>query len=103
VGYVWRSAGINVIPTISWSDKNSFEYCFEGVEIGSVVAVSNIGCRNEEHKYFFDAGFNEMIQRIKPKKILFQCNKKYKENYKDEKIIFVDSFWDNKRKQLKNK
>lgn len=70
-----------------------------------VIAKGRIksGCRNEEHKYFFDAGFNEMIQRIKPKKILFQCNKKYKENYKDERIIFVDSFWDNKRKQLKNK
>jgi len=103
VGYVWQSAGINVIPTISWSDKSSFEYCFEGVAIGSIVAVSNIGCRNEEHKQFFDEGFNEMIQRIQPKKIIFQCNKKYKEHYKDEIIIFVNSFWDNKRKQLKNK
>lgn len=103
VGYIWQTAGINVIPTISWSDKSSFEYCFEGVEIGSVVAVSNIGCRNEDHKTFFDAGFNEMIQRIKPKKILFQCNRKYKEQYKDDRIIFVGSFWNNKCKQLKNK
>ena len=103
VGYVWQSAGLNVIPTISWSDKNSFEYCFNGVGVGSVVAVSNIGCRNEEYKCYFDAGFNEMINRIKPSQILFQCNKKYKEYYKDGRIIFVDSFWDSKRKQLKNK
>jgi hypothetical protein len=103
VGYVWQSAGINVIPTISWTDNNSFEYCFEGVEIGSIVAVSNIGCRNENHKHFFDAGYDEMIKRINPIKILFQCNKKYKECYKNESITFVDSFWDNKRRQLKNK
>ena len=103
VGYVWQSTGINVIPTISWSDKNSFEYCFNGVGIGSVVAVSNIGCRNEENKYYFDAGFEELKNRINPTKIIFQCNKKYKEYYKDERIIFVDSFWDNKRKQFKNK
>jgi hypothetical protein len=103
VGYIWQSAGINVIPTISWSDQSSFEYCFKGVEIGSVVAVSNIGCTNEDYKIFFDEGFNEMINIIKPEKILFQCNKKYKEHYKDERIIFIDSFWDNKRKQLKNK
>ena len=103
VGHVWQSAGINVIPTISWSDKNSFEYCFNGIGIGSIVAVSNIGCVNEEKKYYFDAGFEELKNRINPTKILFQCNKKYKEHYKDERIIFVDSFWDNKRKQLKNK
>lgn len=103
VGYVWQSAGLNVIPTISWSDKSSFEYCFEGVKFGSVVAVSNIGCRNDENKHYFDTGFIELQNRIEPTKILFQCNKKYKEYYKDKNIIFVDSFWDNKRKQLKNK
>jgi len=103
VGYVWQSAGLNVIPTISWSDKSSFEYCFEGVGHGSVVAISNIGCRNEENKYYFDAGFDELKKRINPAQIIFQCNKKYKEQYKDERIIFVDSFWDNKRKQLKTK
>ena len=103
VGYVWQNAGINVIPTISWSDKDSFEYCFDGVDVGSVVAVSNIGCREEEHKHFFDAGFKEMINIIKPSQILFQCNKKYKEYYKDKSVIFVHSFWDNKRSQLKNK
>lgn len=102
VGYVWQSAGINVIPTISWSDKNSFEYCFEGVKYGSVVAVSNVGCRNEENKYYFDNGFNEMINTINPKQIVFQCSKKYKEQYKDDRIIFVNTYWDNKRDQLKN-
>lgn len=101
VGYVWQSAGLTVIPTISWSDKNSFEYCFEGVKQRSVVAVSNVGCRNEENKYYFDNGFNEMLNRIDPKQIVFQCNKKYKDQYKDDRIIFVNSFWDNKRKQLK--
>lgn len=103
IGNVWQNAGIKVIPTITWSDKKSFEYCFEGVEKGSVVAVSNIGCRNEENKYYFDAGFNEMIKRIHPSTILFQCNKKHKEQYKDERIIFLSSMWDNKRENTKNR
>ena len=42
-----------------------------------------------------------MIKRLKPKNIIFQCNNQFKQYYTDEKIIFVDSFWDNKRKQLK--
>lgn len=103
VGYVWQSEGIKVIPTISWSDEISFDFCFEGVDIGSVVAVSNIGCRNEGHKEYFDKGFEEMIKRINPSKIIFQCNKKYKDFYKNENIIFVESYWDKKRKQLKTK
>lgn len=103
VGYVWQSEGIKVIPTVSWSDEISFDFCFEGVEIGSVVAVSNIGCRNEGHKEYFDKGFEEMIKRINPSKIIFQCNKKYKDFYKNENIIFLESYWDRKRKQLKTK
>lgn len=102
VGYVWQSSGINVIPTISWSNEDSFEYCFNGVEIGSVVAVSNTGCRNEENKHFFDLGFYKMIEVLKPSIILFQCNKKFRKNYNINNVIFVDSFWDNKREQLKN-
>lgn len=101
VGYIWQSAGLNVIPTISWGGVNTFEFCFEGVKYGSVVAVSNIGCRNEEHKKFFDSGFIEMIKVINPKQILFLCNKKYRKDYIQENIIFLDSFWDLKRKQNK--
>lgn len=101
VGYVWQSAGINVIPTISWGDVNTFDFCFEGVEYGSIVAISNIGCRNEEHKRYFDNGFVEMQKRINPKQIVFLCNKKYKKDYHQENIVFIDSFWDLKRKQNK--
>ena len=103
VGYVWQCEGIKVIPTISWSDKSSFQFCFNGIEKNSVVAISNTGCRNDEQKKYFDEGFGEMIKRIEPRKIIFQCNKKYRSFYNDENIIFIESFWDNKRKQLKTK
>ena len=103
VGHVWQSAGINVIPTVGWSDESSFEYCFEGVGIGSVVAVSNTGCRNDENKRFFDSGFYKMVEVLKPNAILFQCNKKFRGDYSNDNVIFIDSYWDNKRKQFKNK
>lgn len=103
VGYLWQGEGIKVIPTISWSDRNSFEFCFNGIEKNSVVSISNTGCRNDEQKKYFDSGFDEMVKIIEPSKIIFQCNKKYKEQYKDKNIVFIDSFWDNKRKQLKIK
>ncbi len=98
IGSIWQKEGLNVIPTVSWSDSSSFDFCFNGIGYNSNVAISNIGCRNEKDKDFFDAGFNEMKKRINPNQIIFQCNKKYKDNYSDNNIIFIDSFWDNKRK-----
>lgn len=99
IGFEWQRAGLNVIPTISWSDYNSFEYCFNGIEKGSIVAVSNIGCINDKQKNIFDAGYNEMIKRLQPKKIIFMANKKYKDFYENDNVIFIDSYFENKRKK----
>lgn len=100
VGHMWQKCGIEVIPTISWSDAFSFDYCFSGIGYGSTVCISNIGCTDLKKKSFFDNGFEAMRNAINPKYIVFQCNNKYKDSYKDENIIFIDSFWDSKRKQL---
>jgi len=99
IGFEWQRAGLNVIPTISWSDYNSFEYCFNGIEKGSIVAVSNIGCLNDKQKNFFDTGYKEMINRIKPKKIIFMANKKYRHFYENDNVIFIDSHFGKKHKQ----
>ena len=41
-GAYWASKGIRVIPTVNWGDESTFDFCFEGIEKGSVVAVSTI-------------------------------------------------------------
>ena len=38
-GAYWQSLGLRVIPTISWGDESSFDFCFDGVEEGATVAV----------------------------------------------------------------
>ena len=63
-GAYWQSMGKNVIPTISWSDERSFEFCFEGVEQESIVAVSTHG--NRYAKDDFMKGYNELLLKIKP-------------------------------------
>lgn len=97
MGYIWQSRGIKVIPTISWSDYSSFEYCFKGIKEESVVAISNTGCRKEEQKKYFDDGLNEIIRQIKPSKIVFQCNKRFRDSYKSNNFVFLESYWDKKR------
>ena len=44
-GAYFASKGIRVIPTVSWGDENTFDFCFKGISKGSVVAVW--GARDE--------------------------------------------------------
>lgn len=68
VGAFWQSKGLTVVPTISWGLAQSYEFCFEGVDPGSVVAVGMIGCKQSKHNFM--RGYNEMLRRIKPSRIL---------------------------------
>ena len=40
VGAYLTNKGIRVVPTISWGLENTFDFCFNGIEKGSTVAVS---------------------------------------------------------------
>lgn len=72
----WQGLGIKVIPTISWSDKESFKYCFLGVQKGSTVAIGTVGILNDEYaKTLFMQGFKEMLKQLEPKEILIYGNK----------------------------
>jgi len=74
VGAYLADKGIRVIPTISWGLENTFDFCFNGIEKGSTVAVSTYmssahGNRADQ-KDFFMAGYNEMLKRIEPETII---------------------------------
>lgn len=61
-----------VIPTILWGPEEDYDWCFEGYPKHSIVAVSNVGVGNsKEEKEYFDKGYNEMLKRLEPSKILF--------------------------------
>ena len=67
--------GIKVIPTVGWSDKDSFKWCFDGEPRNSIVAVSSIGTqKDKESKQLFLEGYNKMLEVLKPTKILFWGN-----------------------------
>lgn len=67
-GAYWQEFGITVIPTISWSDKGSFKFCFSGIEAGSIVAVSTVGSRKNRSEFL--EGFFAMMQAIHPSGII---------------------------------
>ena len=71
LGAYWQMNGIRVIPTISWSDHSSYEWCFDGEPVGGTVAVSSVGTQNgkESGQLFLD-GYREMMDRLKPSEII---------------------------------
>lgn len=63
--------GIDVIPTISWADIKSFDFCFKGIPKNTVVAVSTLGVmKNKVARSLFETGYREMCNIINPKKVL---------------------------------
>lgn len=67
-GAYLQSKGLTVIPTVTWGKPQSYWYCFDGIEKGSVVALSTLGVKKE--KDFFLQGYSEMLRRLEPKAIL---------------------------------
>lgn len=67
-GAYWQSKGLNVIPVVSWSDEKSFDFCFDGIEEGSIVFVCTYYCENDEISFM--TGYREMLKRIKPSLVL---------------------------------
>lgn len=67
-GAYWQKQGMRVIPTISWGSIPCMEFCFDGVEKGSVVAVSTY--TREDNKKGFMLGYNKMMEIIRPSAII---------------------------------
>ena len=93
-GAFWQSRGLTVIPTVSWSGPESYDFCFDAIESGGVVAISMLGVKGAAANYIFMAGFFEMKRRIKPSEIL--CYGNAPESLADE-LISYPTFWQKKR------
>lgn len=67
MGVMMQSYGITVIPTLTWSNEQSYEFCFDGIPKHSVVSVSTVGVmRSEEGRRVWVDGMNEAIRRLNP-------------------------------------
>ena len=76
LGQYWQDNGINVIPTVSWSDERSYSFCFDGLPCRSVISVSTRGCvRQAEPRKLWQAGMAEAVRRLTPTKILIYGSK----------------------------
>lgn len=72
VAAYWQFMGVKVLPTLSWSGKESFEWCFDGEPENAIVSISTVGCLNDqEASELFRQGCAEAVRRLNPTQILW--------------------------------
>lgn len=67
-GAYWQSMGKLVIPTVCCAGENSYDFCFAGIEKGSVVAISTY--RREKYKAEILESYNKMLSVINPSAVI---------------------------------
>ena len=71
IGQMMQDAGLNVIPTLQWSEAETLKFCFDGLPEGVVLAVSTVGVMREERsREIWSAGMTAAIERLKPEAII---------------------------------
>jgi hypothetical protein len=93
LGCYWQEKGLTVIPSVGWSDEWSYEFCFDGIQTGAVVAVSTLGCYDIEFGYM--QGFRLMCERVRPEKVI--CYAKPFDSMHDFADIIEVPYVSNKR------
>ena len=72
LGAYWQRVGMTVIPSIGWIGRDSYSWCFDGEPVGGTVAVSSVGTqKSKDARRMFLDGYNEMMARLMPTKIIF--------------------------------
>lgn len=72
----WQMHGIKVIPTICWSDEESFEWCFDGVPKNSLISISTVGgFKNQTTKEAWLKGYRKCVEVLQPSTILLFGNR----------------------------
>ena len=71
-GAYWQDYGINVIPTVRWSDEDSYEWCFDGIPRHSLVCISTVGgFKEKDVREKWLQGYHKALEVLEPSHILF--------------------------------
>lgn len=71
IGQMCQDAGLKVIPTVSWAEEATFDFCFDGLPEKAILSISTVGVKNSpEALEIWRAGVTELIKRKQPKLLL---------------------------------
>ena len=71
IGQIMQREGLEVIPTVSWAEPDTFEFAFDGLPRHATLSTSTIGVKQDPKALtIWRQGMDEMIERLEPLKIL---------------------------------
>lgn len=71
-GYWLGKEGISVINNVRWGTEETYDYCFEGIPVNSIVSIGTVGGgpRKLINRKRFETGLYKMVELLKPHTIL---------------------------------
>ena len=76
IGQMAQRMGITVIPTVSWCERETFCFCFDGLPKRATLSISTIGVKKDDENFgLWKAGVDEMIKRLQPRTLLIYGGK----------------------------
>ena len=80
-----------MIPTLSWAEPETFEFCFLGIPRGSIVSVSTIGVKRDEKAVaIWKAGMQRALEVIEPSAVLVWGGE-LEFDFGETKVIYYDN------------
>lgn len=71
IGQMMQDEGLTVIPTVSWAEPETFDFCFDGLPEGGVMSISTVGIKQDKNAFkIWKAGTEELLKRKKPSALL---------------------------------
>lgn len=92
VAAYWQTCGMNVIPVATWGNANSFSYCFDGLPMNSVIAVSGTSHGNKQSHILWCCAIRELVRLKQPTTIIVYGGKVCEVEGVDTPLLFIDGF-----------
>ena len=78
-GYWAGKQGLEVINNTRWGTTETYDYCFEGIEKNSIVAIGTVGGSPKKliDRNRFEEGLTELIRRLSPVTLIIYGSSNY--------------------------
>ena len=71
IGYWMKKNGVSIIPNFSWGDERTYEFCFDGIEKRSIVAIGTHGtAKRKLDRYYLEQAVDRLLEKIEPRHIV---------------------------------
>ena len=71
IGYWLKKNGVPIVPNLSWGDERTYEFCFDGIEKCSIVAIGTHGtAKRKLDRYYLEQAVYKLLEKIEPRHIV---------------------------------